>query len=304
MTDPFAALRDVAVPATYVFAVAVIAVEALVMLATRKRFSNRSGLASIFSGITSFAMLAVADRLWFAVLAVFAWSHRVVDLGGGPFAWLATFVVYDLMFYTAHRAGHEVRLLWCFHGTHHTTDEMRLTSAVRGSVFDFVYLPWFFVWMPVCGVHPSMLLVVESFARMWGILTHISPHFVGRLGWLEGLWTTPSAHRVHHGRELPYLDRNYSESLILWDRLFGTYTPEKIVPTYGLTVPVDAGSYAAIQLGPWRALWRDLRRARSWTARFRYLFDAPGWDEDGPDRRVRTVQRAALASGHVVDEDR
>ncbi len=283
--DPFASLRAVAVPATYVFAVAVIFLELFILVVARKPWTHRSGVASLASGAASFALLFVADRLWMTALYALAYRHRLFDLGGGPAVWLGTFVAYDLMFYVVHRLGHEVRLFWCFHHAHHTSTEMRLSSAVRGSAFDFVYLPWFWAWIPLLGVHPSLLLVVESFARMWGILTHVSPHLVGRLGPLEGVLVTPSVHRVHHGKNAAYLDRNYGETLLLWDRVFGTYVPETEEPRYGVTKPIDGDSLAAIHLGPWRDLAHDLARARSWRARLGHLFAPPGWDDDAPVAR-------------------
>jgi sterol desaturase/sphingolipid hydroxylase (fatty acid hydroxylase superfamily) len=288
---PLASIARVAVPATYVVAVALIVGEQLALRAMGLRPRARQSLASLASGAMSFGLLAVATRLLFAGLMARAWAHRATDLGAGPVAWLAAFVTYDLMFWVAHAAGHRVRLLWCFHSVHHTSTEMRLTSAVRGSALDFVYLPWFFVWIPLLGVHPAMLLVVESASRMWGVVTHLSPALVGRLGLLDRVVVTPSVHRVHHGTELAYLDTNYGEVLLLWDRLFGTWTPEGATPTYGLTTPVDPGDLAAVQLSPWRALWRDLSRAPTLTARLRYLLDAPGWSHDGEDLRVTALRR-------------
>lgn len=288
---PLASIARVAVPATYVVAVALIVGEQLALRAMGLRPRARQSLASLASGAMSFGLLAVATRLLFAGLMARAWAHRATDLGAGPVAWLAAFVTYDLMFWVAHAAGHRVRLLWCFHSVHHTSTEMRLTSAVRGSALDFVYLPWFFVWIPLLGVHPAMLLVVESASRMWGVVTHLSPALVGRLGLLDRVVVTPSVHRVHHGTELAYLDTNYGEVLLLWDRLFGTWTPEGATPTYGLTTPVDPGDLAAVQLSPWRALWRDLSRAPTLTARLRYLLDAPGWSHDSEDLRVTALRR-------------
>ena len=288
---PLASIARVAVPATYVVAVALIVGEQLALRAMGLRPRARQPLASLARGALSVGLLAVATRLLFAGLMERAWAHRATDLGAGPLAWLATFVTYDLMFWVAHVAGHRVRLLWCFHSVHHTSTEMRLTSAVRGSALDFVYLPWFFVWIPLLGVHPAMLLVVESASRMWGVATHLSPALVGRLGLLDRVVVTPSVHRVHHGTELAYLDTNYGEVLLLWDRLFGTWTPERATPTYGLTTPVDPCDLAAVQLSPWRALWRDLARAPTLTARLRYLLDAPGWSHDGEDLRVTALRR-------------
>jgi len=277
------AVLAVAAPATYAISVGALLLEYATLRLLKERLNHRQGMASLASGLMAFGGIAVANRVFFISVMYAAWSARLLDLGAGAAGWLAGFVLYDLLFYVAHRLGHEVRLLWCFHSVHHTSEEMRLTSAIRGSAFDFVYLPWFFVWLPLLGIHPIILLVVESAARIWGVLTHIHPRFVGRLGALDRLLVTPSVHRVHHGRNDDYLDRNYGEVLTVWDHLLGTYTAEDEAPDYGVLKPVDAGSLADIQLSPWRDLWRDLCRAPSLRVKLRYLLGAPGYRHDGPD---------------------
>jgi sterol desaturase/sphingolipid hydroxylase (fatty acid hydroxylase superfamily) len=292
------AVAAVAVPATWGLSVGVIALEyAVLRLVVRHPIDRRGGVTSLLSGGASFGLLALANRLVFAGVLEAAWAHRVVTLPTAPWAWLAAFLLYDLGFYVGHRAGHEVRLLWCFHSVHHSAGEMRLASAVRGSALDALYLPWFHAWLPLLGVPPAMLLAVEALARVWGVLTHVSPALVGRLGPLEAVVVTPSAHRVHHGREPEYLDRNFGEVLALWDRLFGSFTAEGHPPSYGLITPYADDRFVTVQASPFRALWRDLRRAPTLSARLRYLFDAPGWSHDGPDLRVRAARRRAGGTG-------
>jgi sterol desaturase/sphingolipid hydroxylase (fatty acid hydroxylase superfamily) len=285
-------IAGLAVPATYVVSVGVILVEFLVLrFVLGQRVDHRGGLTSLLSGGASFGLLAVGNRLLYAGLLEAAWAHRFTTLPSTWWSWLLAFLLFDLFFYVGHRAGHEVRLLWCFHAVHHTTQEMRLTSAIRGSAFDVVYLPWFHLWIPLVGLSPPMLLTAEALSRIWGVLSHVSPKLVGRLGVLEGLVITPSAHRVHHGIEPEYLDRNYAEVLCLWDRLLGTFQREERAPTFGLVTPLKDDGFVTVQVSPWAALWGDLRRAPNWTARLRYLFDAPGWSHDGPDLRVRATRR-------------
>jgi len=273
--ETLAATLDISMWATYVISVGAIVLEFVVLRSLRERISRREGYASIWSGILAFGGLAVANRLLFVSLMYLAWSHRVFDLGLGATAWLAAFVLYDLMFYVAHRAGHEIRLLWCFHSVHHTSEEMRLTTAIRGSAFDFVYLPWFFIWIPLLGIHPAVVLIVEAGSRLWGVMTHIHPRFVGRLGWLDKVIVTPSVHRVHHGRNAQYLDRNYGEVLIIWDYLFRSYQVETEEPDYGVLAPVDAGSLMDIQSGAWRDLWRDVKAAQGLGPKLRTALGPP-----------------------------
>lgn len=280
-----------AMPVAYGVSVAVLVGEFALLRLLGEPMSRRQGRTSLVSGLLAFGGLGVAYTLLYTGLLYAAWEARFFEPLGGPGPWLLCFLVYDLMFYVAHRLGHEVRLLWCFHSVHHTSEEMRLTSAIRGSALDFVYLPWFFVWIPLLGVHPVIVLLVEATSRIWGVLTHVHPRFVGRLPWLEAVLVTPSVHRVHHGRNEAYLDRNYGEVLSLWDHLLGTYAPEVEAPDYGVLAPVDAGDLLDVQLSPWRALLADLRAAPDLRSRIRYLLDAPGFAHEGPDRRVRARRR-------------
>ena len=117
------------------------------------------------------------------------------------------------------------------------------------------------------------------------------------LAWLERLVVTPSVHRVHHGRNEAYLDRNYGELLTLWDHLLGTYEAEHEEPDYGVLKPVEPGDLREVQLSPWRDLWTDLRRAPGWGSRLRYLFDAPGYRHDGADERVRARRAREKRAG-------
>jgi sterol desaturase/sphingolipid hydroxylase (fatty acid hydroxylase superfamily) len=267
---------DLSMKATYILAVGALIVEFIALRVMGERVSHREGRASLLSGLFAFGGLALANRFVFVGLMYVLWSSRVVDLGLGVGAWVAAFVLYDLMFYVAHRAGHRIRLLWCFHSVHHTSEEMRLTTAVRGSAFDFVYLPWFFIWIPLLGVHPAMVLIVEAFGRVWGVLTHVHPRFVGQLGWLDRVLVTPSVHRVHHGRYAEYIDRNYGEVLTIWDHLFRSYRLEDEAPEYGVLAPVDSGDLRDIQLSPWGALWRDLIEAHGLLNKLRTALGPPG----------------------------
>jgi len=277
---------------TYAFAIAVLVAERCVLRWLNHPVSDRGGVASLLSGVLGFGGIAVANVLFYVALMHGVWSMRLMDPGLGPGAWLALFVLYDGMFYIGHRMGHRVRVLWCFHSVHHTAEEMRLTTAIRGSAGDFIYLPWFFFWIPLLGFHPSMVLVVESVARMWGVCTHISPRLLGKLGVLDRLLVTPSVHRVHHGRNAQYIDRNYGEFLLIWDYLFGSYTPEEETPDYGVLKEVDPGSLVDIQLSPWADLARDLREAPTWAARFRYVFDGPEYRHGPTEASPRDIRGA------------
>jgi sterol desaturase/sphingolipid hydroxylase (fatty acid hydroxylase superfamily) len=269
-------LLDAFIYATYVISISAIMLEFVSLRLLGEPINRRESVTSLLSGGLAFGGLALANRIFFVGLMNIAWSYRIIDVNINIGMWVAAFIIYDLMFYMAHRAGHRVRLLWCFHSVHHTSEEMRLTTAVRGSMFDFVYLPWFFVWIPILGIHPSVLLIVEVFGRIWGVLTHVHPRFVGRLGIIDRVFVTPSVHRVHHGRNELYLDRNYGEVLLVWDYVFNSHQREVEPPDYGVLARVDSGSLRDVQFSPWTALVRDIRRTRGLSNRLRIALGPPG----------------------------
>ncbi len=292
VTDDIEQLSELAAMATYVVSVSAIVLELVWLRLTGTTVDHQEGRASVFSGLLAFGGLGLANRFFFIGLMHVFWSVRLMDWGTSWLGFLLVFILYDFMFYVGHVAGHRIRLFWCFHSVHHTSEEMRLTTAIRGSMFDFVYLPWFFVWIPLLGFHPALVLVVEAIGRLWGVMVHAHPSLVGRLGWLDLLLVTPSVHRVHHGRNSAYIDRNYGEVLLLWDHLFGSHTREEEEPDYGILGTVDSKSLREIQVSPWKSLVGDLRRSGSLQERCHHLFAAPGT----PFQPKKTVSKTMSSS--------
>jgi len=130
--------------------------------------------------------------------------------------------------------------------------------------------------LPLLGVPPWMVFTGFSISLVYQFFVHTER--IGRLpGPVEFVFNTPSHHRVHHGSDAEYLDRNYGGILIIWDRLFGTFRPETHRPTYGLTTPVTSHNPFWLQAHEYVAIWRDLRGATNWRERLGYAFGPPGW---------------------------
>jgi sterol desaturase/sphingolipid hydroxylase (fatty acid hydroxylase superfamily) len=252
-------LAKILQPGIFALAIFLFVVE-LVLLSRRKvQLNHKGGAVSLTSGVFVFGLEALADTFFYLALCYWLYDHRFFNLDFSWYVWVFCFLLYDLMFYVSHRLQHQVRLLWCFHSVHHTSVEMRLTSAVRGSIFDFIYNPPFFVWMCVLGIHPLMFIVVRTVSRVWGILTHVHEEFVGYLPAMNKVFITPDVHRVHHGKNAQYIDKNYAEILSVWDRLLGTYEEYDERPEYGILKPVNPNGFADIQFSSWRALYRDVK---------------------------------------------
>jgi sterol desaturase/sphingolipid hydroxylase (fatty acid hydroxylase superfamily) len=155
----------------------------------------------------------------------------------------------------------------------------------------------FWLWLPLLGFDVGMILAMIGLNLIYQFWVHTQA--VDRLpGWVELIFNTPSHHRVHHASNVRYLDCNHAGVLIVWDRLFGTFseeTPEE-PPVYGLTRNVRSFNPMVVLLHEYAALWRDVRRAPGWRQKFAYLLKAPGWSHDGEDRRSRSLRRREAAT--------
>ncbi|HZZ51503.1 MAG TPA: sterol desaturase family protein [Pseudonocardia sp.] len=190
-------------------------------------------------------------------------------------SWVLVILGVDLLWYCYHRISHRLRVIWAAHQAHHSSEYFNYSTALRQK-----WNLWFenLMWLPLplLGVPPWMVYTAFSINLIYQFWVHTEK--IGRLPRpIELVFNTPSHHRVHHGSDPEYLDSNYAGILIVWDRLFGTFTAERHRPTYGLTTPVDTYNPVTLQFGAYAALARDLRGARSWRDRLGYLVRPPGW---------------------------
>ncbi|HEY2254781.1 MAG TPA: sterol desaturase family protein, partial [Variovorax sp.] len=222
---------------------------------------------------------------WLLPLAFFTgamdwiYQHRLWTLPMDHWSgWAACFVGQEFLYYWYHRTAHRVRWFWCTHAIHHSPNQLNLSAAYRfgwtgkltGSLLFFFAAPWL-------GMPPRVVLLMLTLNLLYQFWIHAT--WIPRLGPLEWVLNTPSAHRVHHASNLEYLDGNYGGVLIVFDRLFGTYIAERadLPCRYGLVTPMHTHNLLRIEFGHWQALARDLRSARSLRAVWGYLFKPPGW---------------------------
>jgi alkylglycerol monooxygenase len=267
------------VPSTNYIALAIpfflvlIGVELLVARARgRSVYRVQDALADLGCGVGQQVVLVFAGA---ALVAVYAWLHdhaRLLSFApGSGWPWLIAFVEVDLAYYGWHRLSHEVNLLWAAHAVHHQSEDYNLAVALRQSVLTSFtslpfYLPLAFLGVPTVAYATTVAL--STLYQFW-----IHTELIPKLGPLELVLNTPSHHRVHHGVNPQYLDKNYGAVLIVWDRLFGTFREEREPVVYGTTKPLASFDPAWAQVQTWfeiaekaRALprWRD--RARLWLA--------------------------------------
>ncbi|MCD0449789.1 sterol desaturase family protein [Actinocorallia sp. API 0066] len=212
------------------------------------------------------------------VLAVYAAAYTLTPLRMDPshwWTWALLFLAEDLVYYWYHRTHHTVRVLWASHVVHHSSRYYNLSTALRQTWTPFTGLPYWLV-LAFLGFEPWMILLAQSWSLLYQFFLHTER--VGVL-WrpVELVLNTPSHHRVHHASDREYLDRNYGGILIIWDRLFRTFAPERARPTYGLTKNITTHNPAKVATHEYADIWRDLRRARSWAQRAGHLLGRPGW---------------------------
>jgi len=213
-----------------------------------------------FSTYAGFFMINTINGLLAFFVFSWAYDHRVADLGAGGLAWLLLAVLDDFTFYWFHRALHSGRLLWASHQPHHSSEHFNLSAAFRQGWMPFFFLPF---WLPLAflGFDPLLMLFTSLVNQWWqaGLHTQLIP----KLGPLERVFNTPSHHRVHHGANAGYRDRNLGGVLIVWDRLFGTYAEEQEAVRYGLVQPLRTDNPFNVALGGFSSWWREVRAARS-----------------------------------------
>jgi sterol desaturase/sphingolipid hydroxylase (fatty acid hydroxylase superfamily) len=237
--------------------------------------------------------LALKVGSFFVYTAVFTYLAPWRLHTGTWWYWVLLVVGVDLAFYASHRFVHRVNIGWAAHQAHHSSEYMNFATALRQK-----WNPWFeFVfWLPLpfLGFAPWTIYVAFGFNLIYQFFTHTE--MIGKL-WrpVELVMNTPSHHRVHHGSDPEYLDKNYAGIFIVWDRLLGTFVEEKQKPTYGLTKPVTTHNMIKLQYGDYGQIVRNVRAADTWRDRLGYLFGPPGWEPPGhrPDPDLAPIRPAA-----------
>ncbi len=217
--------------------------------------------------------LAVAGAV--AAMSRFVFKRRIANLGATRWSLPVAMVAWDFLYYWDHRWMHEVRLLWANHVSHHSSQRYNLSTALRQPWSGFL-TSWVFLPMPLFGIPAHHVIKAGQLNLLYQYWVHTEA--IDKLpAPIEAVFNTPSHHRVHHGVNPQYLDKNYGGILIVWDKLFGTFEPEVRRVRYGLTKNIATLNPGRIAYHEFADIARDLRRARSWRDRAGFLLRAPGW---------------------------
>ncbi|MBI2424478.1 MAG: sterol desaturase family protein [Candidatus Hydrogenedentes bacterium] len=215
-------------------------------------------------------------------------TWRLFELGtSDPFnpvgltagVWVGCFLAKDFMYYWAHRMSHEMNLGWATHIAHHQSEEYNLSVALRQGVFQGLFFWPFYIPLAFIGFPPGVYFVCSQFNTLYQFWIHT--RIIGRLGPLEWVFNTPSHHRVHHGSDVKYIDRNHGGTLIVWDRLFGTFQQEEEEPNYGIVTPLKSWNPAWAQVHYFVKLFRQAWAAPRWQDKLTLWFRAPAFQPRG-----------------------
>ena len=230
----------------------------------------------------------------------FYFLHEISPLrdivGRQWWAWVVLFFLDDFAYYWFHRMNHEVRIFWAGHVSHHSSVYMNFGTALRQGAGERVHKYFFWIWIPLLGFDPLMMFVVLSINLIYQFWVHTE--LVDKLpAWIELLFNTPSHHRVHHASNPRYLDRNHAGVLIIWDKIFGTFSPEinSDPPVYGLTKNISSYNPLYVASHEYGSIWKDIKKAERWSDKLKYIFYAPGWSHDGPDQRAKILRKSVTA---------
>lgn len=265
------------------FFFALIGVEVWVSARARqRRYRFADSVTSLSCGIGQQIYLAFLKT---AILGGYVWAYEhwalfAISPRSVP-AWVVLLFGVDFAYWAFHWASHRVNVIWATHVVHHQSEEYNLATALRQSWLQGAVASVFYLPLAVAGFPPAMFVTMITLNTLYQFWIHTRA--IGKLGPLELVLNTPSHHRVHHGANPQYLDRNYGGILILWDRLFGTFEPEVRKVKYGLTKNIHTYNPLRIGYHEMAAIAGDVRRATTWKDRVRHVFGRPGWTPAGTE---------------------
>ena len=266
-----------------------------VVLSRRQAYDWRALGVSFFDYVVRIIVTVLLPASIVAPFIPWVYAHQLTKITvDGWGSALLLFFLLEFFYYWQHRAGHQVRWFWSNHAIHHSPNQLNLSASLRIGVFSKVTgVVIFMLPMVWIGFDLRTVLAALSLNLLYQFWIHAT--WIPKLGWLEYVFNTPSAHRVHHAANIEYLDGNYGGVLIVFDRLFGTYIAERddLPCRYGLVNPITSYNPFSIEFAQWKSLAHDLASARSLRAFIGYLAMPPGWKPDGQGETTAEL-RASL----------
>ena len=248
-----------------------------------KGYQTKDAFASIAMGLGNVFLGFLSKAIVLAAFFLIYENFRLFTIPKVWWSFILLFFADDLSYYWFHRISHECRLFWASHVVHHSSQYYNLSTALRQTWSGGFYTFIFWLWLPLLGFHPAMIMLQMSISLLYQFWIHTEA--IDKMPkWFEAVFNTPSHHRVHHGNNPIYLDRNHAGILIIWDKLFGTFQPEleEEKVQYGLVKNISTYNPVKIAFIEWVNMFKDaFTERKSLQNRLLYLIKPPGWKHDG-----------------------
>ncbi len=254
----------------------------------RPLFTFANAISNINTGVAERMLDVFATGAFYFVYDYLYRHFAIWHFKPTVFHWILLLLLTDFVWYWYHRLGHEINIFWAVHVVHHQSDDFNYTVSARITIFQAIVRTGFWAIMPVAGFTAPMITTMLILHGLYPFFIHTQ--LIGKMGILEYIFVTPSHHRVHHASNPEYLDKNYGDVLIIWDKLFGTFCKEKdnVVITYGLTKPLESHSFLWQQFHFVIELMHSVRSAKGWREKMALLFGKP----DAISPEVREIVEA------------
>lgn len=253
-----------------------IGIELLVGLWTEQKFYRlNDAVANISCGITQQLFSAILKLLGFG-LYLFLYQYRILSVPNAWWSYILLFLLIDMLYYWFHRYSHEINTFWGAHVVHHQSEEYNLSVALRQSAFQGIFSSVFYLPLAILGFDPIPFAIINTFQTLYQFWIHTEA--IKKMpAWFEYIFNTPSHHRVHHGRNPEYIDRNHGGTLIIFDRLFGTFEPERAPVVYGVTTLLNTWNPIWANFDYYADLIKESARFPRFIDKVRLWVDRPGW---------------------------
>jgi alkylglycerol monooxygenase len=241
----------------------------------KKLYRFNDALTNISCGVTQ-QVSGVFLKLFGIGLYVLIYEYlRIWEIPSNWYTLIILFVATDFAYYWAHRMSHEINLFWSGHVVHHQSEDYNLSVALRQSSFQVIWTSAFYFPLAIIGFEPLDFALMAALTTLYQFWIHTE--LIGKLGFLEYFMVTPSHHRVHHGRNPKYIDRNHGGTFIVWDMMFGTYQVEEETPTYGITTPVNSWNPVWANFSHYKIMVHEMKQIPGFIDKIKYVFYKPGW---------------------------
>lgn len=265
-------------------------IEAILSAVQKKEaYEIKDTFSSLTLGIGNVLTGLITKAAIFGLFTI-VYKFRLFELNTSNWwVWALAFFADDFSYYWFHRTSHNVGWFWASHVVHHSSLKYNLAAALRqtwtgNATGSFL----FWLWMPLLGFHPAIVLTMQAISLIYQFWIHTEAiHLLPAP--IEFIFNTPSHHRVHHGSDLKYLDKNHAGVLIIWDRLFGTFKKEEERPTYGLTKNINSFNPVIVAFTTWGELFKKAATANSFKKGIGYFIYPPGWSHDGSTQTAKKM---------------